>query len=102
MKYQLIIQFPVTEEFDFDAIIELETRLTLEMGVGHIVDGHNFGAGEINIIIQTDNPETAFEKAFDMVDVNLISTLRIVYRIKETDEFIWLYPANNKDKFYTQ
>ena len=102
MKFQLVIQFPVTEDFDFDSIIALETRLTLEMGEGHVVDGHSFSAGEINIMIQTDDPEAGYEKAFDMVDVDLIATLRVAYREKESDIFTWLYPANNKDIFSIQ
>ncbi len=93
------MQFPVTEDFDFDSVIALETRLTLEMGESYLVDGHEFGAGEINIFIQTDDPEAGYEKAFDMVNVSLISNLRVVYRVKEADEFVWLYPANNKDVF---
>ena len=99
MKYQLVIQFPVTEDFDFDAIISLETRLTLEMGEDHIVDGHNFGAGEINIFIQTDDLESAYEKAFDMVNTNLISTLRVAYKVNSSDEYVWLYPDNSKEDF---
>mgnify|MGYP006073195631 FL=1 len=99
MKYQLIIQFPVTEDFDFDGIIALETRLTLEMGEGYVIDGHEFGAGEINIFIQTDDPEAGYEKAFELVSTSLISLLRVVYRVKNTDEFVWLYPANNQDEF---
>ncbi len=99
MKYQLIIQFPVTEDFDFDGIIALETRLTLEMGEGYIIDGHEFGAGEINIFIQTDDPEAGYEKAFELVSTNLISLLRVVYRVKNANEFVWLYPANNQDVF---
>jgi hypothetical protein len=99
MKYQLVIQFLVIEDFDFDAVIALETKLMLEMGEGYIVDGHDFGVGEVNIFIQTDNPEAGYAKALDMVSVNLISTLRAAYRAEGTDEFIWLYPVNNQDKF---
>lgn len=99
MKYQLVIQFPVTEDFDFDSIIALETRLTLEMGEEYIVDGHSFSAGEINILIQAEDPEAGYEKAFDMVNVDLIETLRVAYREKNQDAFIWLYPATSKDIF---
>jgi hypothetical protein len=102
MKYQLVIQFPVTEDFDFDAIIALETKLTLDMGEGYIVDGHGFSTGEINIFIQTDNAEAGYRKAFDMVSINLIPTLRVAYRAKDTNEFIWLYPDNNQDIFSIQ
>tara|TARA_R110002096_G_scaffold61016_1_gene151840 strand:- start:887 stop:1198 length:312 start_codon:yes stop_codon:yes gene_type:complete len=103
MKYQLVVQFPVTEDFDFDAVIELETRLTLELGEKYIVEGHDFGAGEINIFIQTDEPEAGYEKVFDMVDVDLVSNLRMAYRVKSSeDKFIWLYPADNRDSFSIQ
>ena len=102
MKYQLILQFPVTEDFDFDSIIALETKLTLEMGEGYIVEGHDFSAGEINIFIQTDNPETGYEKAFEMMSAKLISTLRVAYRVKDSEEFIWLHPVNNDVDFSIQ
>ena len=99
MKYQLVIQFPVTEDFDFDAIIALETKLTLNMGKAHIVDGHDFGAGEINILIQTDDPEAAYDRAFNMVNTKLISTLRVAYRLENANEFVWLYPDNSENTF---
>ena len=99
MKYHLVIQFPVTEDFDFDAILALETRLMLEMGEDYIVDGHDFGAGEINISIQTDDPEAGFKKAFDKVPVNLISEVRVAYRASDADGFTWLYPDNCKSTF---
>ncbi len=87
MKYQLVIQFPVTENFDFDSIIELETRLTLEMGEGYVVDGHDFGASEINLFIQTDDPEAGYEKVLDILSAQLISSLRVAYRVKEASDF---------------
>ena len=99
MKYQLVIQFPVTEDFDFDAIIELETKLTLEMGEGYMFDGHDFGASDINLFIQTDQPEQGYEKVFDMLSVQLVPILRVAYRLTGSDEFIYLHPANCKDNF---
>jgi hypothetical protein len=99
MIYQLVIQFPVTEDFDFDSILELETRLSLEMGEDYVVDGHDFGAGEINIYIQTDNPEAGYEKVFDMLSSQLLSSLRVAYRVKEESEFFWLHPAGSKNNF---
>ena len=34
MKYQLVLQFPLSEDSDFDALIEFETRLTFELQPG--------------------------------------------------------------------
>lgn len=99
MKYQLVIQFPITENFDFDAIIGLETKLTFEMGEGYIIDGHDFGASNINLFIQTDQPEQGYEKVFDMLSTKLISTIQVAYRVNGSDEFIFLHPANCKDHF---
>ena len=43
MKYQLVLQFPIDEHSDFDALIDLEDRLLRRIGENHIVDGHDFG-----------------------------------------------------------
>ena len=99
MKYQLVIQFPIKEDFDFDVVLELETRLTLELGEDHLVDGHDFGAGEINILIKTDNPESGYEKIFDMLSGQLAANLRVAYRLMESEEYIWLHPANSESEF---
>ncbi len=63
MQYQLVLQFPLAEDFDFDALIELETKLTFELGSVHDVDGHDIGSGEVNIFILTNNPDEAFKNA---------------------------------------
>ncbi len=99
MKYQLVIQFLVTEDFDFDAIIELETRLTLEMGEGFIIDGHGFGASHINIFIQADQPKQGYEKILDILNKKLMTTLKVAYRVKDSDEFVYLHPADCEDNF---
>ena len=99
MKYQLVIQFPIKEDFDFDAVLELETRLTFELSEQHTVDGHDFGAGEINIFVKTDNPESAYEKIFDMIVGQLASNLRVAYRSMESEEYVWLHPASSESKF---
>ena len=40
------------------------TDRVIEDGLGDvgIVDGHDFGSGEMNIFVHTDNPKSAFEK----------------------------------------
>lgn len=100
MKYQLVLQFPLTESFDFDALIELETKLTFELGSEHKVDGHDFGSGEMNLFIHTDNPNDAFEKVIVLLSDQFASSLKAAYRILGSDQFIWLHPAASKEAFH--
>lgn len=100
MKYQLVLQFPIAENFDFDALIELETKLTFELGSEHDVDGHDLGSGEMNIFIHTNNPNNAFAKVNALLSGQLASSLKAAYRIVGTDQFIWLHPAANEEAFH--
>ena len=64
-KYILVLQWPATSEADFDALISTEEAL-LQSGLLDaygVVDGHDFGAGEMNIFIHTDRPLEAFQQA---------------------------------------
>ena len=66
MKYQLVLQFAADSTEDFDRLIELEDRLIEELDVA-TVDGHDFGSGEFNIFVLTDDPVTVFGKAHEIV-----------------------------------
>ena len=63
MKYQLVLQFQASESEDFERLGEIEDRLIENLGEDHLVDGHDFGSGEMNIFIHTNDPRSAFEKA---------------------------------------
>lgn len=99
MQYQLVLQFPLAEDFDFDALIELETKLTFELGSEHEVDGHDIGSGEINIFIHTNNPENAFEKTTHLLSKKLYSALKAAYRDIDSYEYTWIYPADCTEEF---
>ncbi len=99
MMFQLVLQFPLSEGFNFDALLEFETRLTIELGSEHVVDPHAFGTDEVNIFIHTDNPEFAFEKAVVMLSAQLASTFKAAYRAMNSDQYQWLHPANHKGEF---
>ena len=100
MKYQLVLQFQMTENFDFDALIELETKLTFELRSEHDVSGHDFGSGEMNIFIHTNSPKDAFEKAIVLVSDQFASTLKAAYRLVGSEQFIWLHPVANEEVFH--
>ena len=64
MKYVLVLQWPATSEADFDALISMEDLLEADLPDAHgLVDGHDFGAGEMNIFVHTDRPLEAFRDA---------------------------------------
>ncbi len=57
----LVLQLPAHSLKDYDALIELENQIIEVLGNVGEVDGHDMGAGEINIFVRTDQPVVAFE-----------------------------------------
>jgi hypothetical protein len=43
-------------------LLSLEEAIRDGLGDIDIVDGHDFGSGEMNMFIHADNPKSAFEK----------------------------------------
>src|ERR1041385_8529897 len=62
MKYQSVLQFPGNSLNDFDELIALEETLTKKLAAVAKVDGHDFGSGEMNIFIFTEEPEQSFQR----------------------------------------
>lgn len=80
MKYQLILQFDASNIEDFDQLIEIEDKLESALGNLHEVDGHDFGSGEMNIFIHTNDPDSAFELVKNNMDDSVIPKLKVAYR----------------------
>ena len=57
-KCQIVLQLPVSESTDFDAMIDIEDGLTrlLETQRGVRVDRHDIGEGKFNVFILSDQP----------------------------------------------
>src|ERR1700734_259644 len=62
MKYQLVLQWPATSIRDYDSMIEIESVLSERLSKNSKVDGHDAGAGEMNIFVHTDDPIMAFKE----------------------------------------
>ena len=99
MHYVLVLQWPVSSEADFDTLIAMEDTLEGAIPGEHgIVDGHDFGSGEMNIFVYTDLPLIAFrdaEAAFS--DEPKWSEIRAAYRPAEGDTYSVLWPHHLKD-----
>lgn len=93
MKFQHVLQLPVKSEEEFDRLLLVEEAI--EGGSGDLgnVDGHDFGSGEMNIFIHTDDPIPAFEKAISLIgSSSSLDRLKAGYRDFEEDEYTPIYP----------
>ena len=69
MKYQLVLQFTADSMEDFDRLVALEDKLIEEMDDVATVDGHDFGSGEFNIFILTDDPVTVLVRLTESLSI---------------------------------
>ncbi|MEM7502688.1 MAG: ABC transporter [Pseudomonadota bacterium] len=99
MRYQLVLQFPVSDITDFDQLIDLEGQLMVALAGAHLVDGHDFGSGEMNIFIHTDDPTGAFELARSVVPTTLESILTAAFRELSSDDYQIIFPEGKDGAF---
>lgn len=94
MKYQLVIQFLGKTEDDFEHLIDLEDELDEKLTGATEVDGHDFGSGEMNIFILTDDPTNAFRQVKSLLTGRHygLSNMKAAYRDIETESYTILWP----------
>lgn len=94
MKYQLVLQQTGSSIEDYDRVIDVECELEELLGDLADVDGHDFGSGEANIFIMTDDPKTTFNTVRPFLEESgALSEMRVAYRAVESDEFKVLWPV---------
>ena len=99
-KYQLVLQFPFSGLTDYDEMIVLEEALTAELGNTVLVDGHDAGAGQMNIFIHTNNPKPIFDRILmSRGSEPIFSRMKAAYRGFGTDNFTVLCPKGFKGIF---
>lgn len=94
MKYILVLQWPGNTMADFDALIAMEDQLLEELPEDHgVVDGHDFGVGEMNIFVRTDRPLDAFHDAMKSLSTDpRWANVRAAYRPIHGDHFVTVWP----------
>ena len=93
MKYQLVLQFPADGLADFDELIDLEKALKITLSEIAKVDGHDFGAGELNIFILTNDPVRAFTLTEPFIEATKhIQRFEAAYRELGHEKFTMLWP----------
>jgi len=99
VQYILVLQWPADLEADYDALIAMEDALEGALPAAHgFVDGHDFGAGEMNIFVHTDEPLEAFGDALSSLGSHpRWEEVRAAYRPTEGDHYILVWPEMLKD-----
>ncbi|MET4622980.1 putative component of type VI protein secretion system [Arthrobacter sp. 2762] len=96
-KYILVLQWPATSDADFDALISMEDALLQSdlLKAYGVVDGHDFGAGEMNIFIHTDRPLEAFQHSMTSLSTHgRWVSVRAAYRQMNGERFVIVWPKD--------
>ncbi len=93
VRYVLVLQWPGSSEAEFDALISMEDKLTEPLGDHSSVDGHEFGTGEMNIFVESDDPAEAFSVATATLGDSLRwAEVRAAFRDQADDAYTILWP----------
>ena len=99
-EYQLVLQFRDDSLADFDAMVALEESLADELGKFALVDGHDIGAGEVNIFISTSDPVATFGKIRNMLlSSDRLAALTAAFRPISGDNYTVLWPEFFQGQF---
>lgn len=100
MDYQLVLQFNGDSLSDFDAMVNLEQELSVELKDIAEVDGHDMGCGEINIFMIASNPVAAFEKVKSVLKRHgLLAEVKSAFRSLSEDGYTTIWPENSTLEF---
>ena len=94
MKAQLILQFKPAEDFDsYDRLIRFEEALVSVVGASAKVDGHDFGSGEMNIFILTEDPIATFALVQQTDEsVRPSQAMKAAFRQIDGEDYVCLWP----------
>lgn len=98
MTAQMILQFSTAEDLDsYDKLIRFEEALILLLGESAEVDGHDFGSGEMNVFIHTDDPTATFALV-QQIDRSIRPSqeMRAAYRPVDGEDYVCLWPPELK------
>jgi hypothetical protein len=97
VKFQLVIQLPFSSDEDYDRLLSIEETIASGLGGLGIVDGHDFGSGEMNIFIHTDSPKATLGKILELLtNKTHLRHLKAGYKDFNDDSYIALHPPDLK------
>ncbi len=102
-KNQLIVQLPVNESTDFDALIHVEETLIQAFSQNNLaeVDGHDIGEGKFNIFIF---PKGSWGPVIERVHAFLklrgvLNKALIVKRLRSSERYVVVWPDKYNGEF---
>jgi hypothetical protein len=98
-KFQLVIQFAATTYGDWEGLMALLDAVTLDLSEHEeaVVDGYDFGQGEYNIFIHTNEPLSLFPLAKASVEKHRPDLTYLAgYRDFDKDEYTPIFPPDLK------
>lgn len=100
MKYQLVLQFFGDSLQDYDALIALEDQITRALRPMHVVDGHDFGSGEMNIFVHSNAPEAAFSIVRSVIPAGVLTrSMKAGYREIAGEDYSVIWPPGSAERF---
>jgi hypothetical protein len=95
VRYILVLQWPGKSQADFETLMSMEAEVDAALGPYAVVDGHDFGSGEMNIFVETDRPVEAFAAAANALCMGpRWGDLRAAYREVQSDTYEILWPQS--------
>ena len=93
MTYQLVFQLPGRTSADYDRMLRWEEEMIKGLGDFGEVDGHDMGAGEMNIFVLTDQPQAAFDRIKVLIGAEeFMRELKVAYREIGKSQFTIVHP----------
>ena len=93
MRFQLALQWPVSSLSGFDELLSLEELLEAKLTDQSDVDGHDFGSGEANIFVLTNDPYRTLKEVRGILSGHkLWPNTVIAYRETLGTEYMVLWP----------
>jgi hypothetical protein len=97
--YQLVLQFP-TAAVDFDGLIAIEDELIRVVGDSANVDGHDFGSGEGNIFILTEDVGGTWKVVLPALEnLSIEGDATVAYRTVDGQRYTVLWPHDFSGEF---
>ena len=97
-EFQLVLEFEGDSPDNFDRVLAIQEKLEEWLKSGE-VDGNDVGQGIVNIFIITKEPQKCFEEALKLIDESDPSPRAAGYRDLEQDDYIRVWPQEDKTSF---
>jgi hypothetical protein len=98
MQYQLVLQVREVGLSDLPGLLQWERDLTEYVAKFAHIDGHDFGTGEFNLFILTDDPIATFRRIQESAEIeSVIRATAAAYRRIEEEEYTVIWPAGQAE-----